>query len=209
MIPDYTKVHLRFKLNNFHYSREDLMEVAYSFVKEGAPYEQELGEFLLNWLDHHDYILVHTSGSTGKPKEIKIKKSAMIKSAIATGDFFDLRPGKKVLHCLPANFIAGKMMLVRAIVLGLELDIVEPSALPRIDYEKDYEFCAFTPMQLKHFAPYFNKIKTVIVGGGRVFVFVWFRFVFFGCRGVLFLVALLGFDIFQLVYVNIEEVQLS
>lgn len=168
MIPDYTKVHVRFKLNDYHYSHEDLMEVAYSFVKEGVSYEKELGEFLLDWLDQHDYIKVRTSGSTGKPKEIEIKKEAMIKSAIATGDFFNLTPGKKVLHCLPSNFIAGKMMIVRAIVLGLELDIVEPAAFPRIDYEKDYEFCAFTPMQLKNFAKYFDKIKTVIVGGGRV-----------------------------------------
>lgn len=168
MIPDYTKVHVRFKLNDHHYSHEDLMEVAYSFVKEGVAYERELGEFLLDWLDRHDYIKVRTSGSTGKPKEIIIKKEAMVKSAIATGDFFDLSPGKKVLHCLPSNFIAGKMMIVRAIVLGLELDMVEPAAFPRIDYEKDYEFCAFTPMQLKNFAKYFDKIKTVIVGGGRV-----------------------------------------
>ena len=168
MIPDYTKVHLRFKLNDYHYSHEDLMEVAYSFVKEGVAYERELGEFLLDWLDNHDYIIVRTSGSTGRPKEIKIKKEAMVKSAIATGNFFDLTPGKKVLHCLPSNFIGGKMMIVRAIILGLELDMVEPAALPRIDYEKDYEFCAFTPMQLKNFANYFDKIKTVIVGGGRV-----------------------------------------
>lgn len=168
MIPDYTKVHLKFKLNDHHYSHDDLMEVAYSFVKEGVGYEQELGEFLLDWLDRHDYIKVRTSGSTGHPKEIKIKKEAMVKSAIATGDFFDLTPGKKVLHCLPSNFIAGKMMIVRAIVLGLELDMVEPAAFPRIDYEKDYEFCAFTPMQLKNFAKYFDKIRTVIVGGGRV-----------------------------------------
>lgn len=168
MIPDYTKVHLKFKLNDHHYSHDDLMEVAYSFVKEGVAYERELGEFLLDWLDRHDYIKVRTSGSTGKPKEIIIKKEAMVKSAIATGDFFGLTPGKKVLHCLPSNFIAGKMMMVRAIILGLELDMVEPAALPRIDYEKDYEFCAFTPMQLKNFAKYFDKIKTVIVGGGRV-----------------------------------------
>jgi O-succinylbenzoic acid--CoA ligase len=92
----------------------------------------------------------------------------MVNSALATGDFFNLKPGSKVLHCLPSNFIAGKMMIVRAVILGLELDMVEPSALPLIDYEKDYEFCAFTPMQLKNFAKYLKNIKTVIVGGGRV-----------------------------------------
>jgi len=168
MTPDYTKVHNRFKLEGFHYNHEDLMEVAYSFVKEGYPYQQELGMFLLDWLDNKDTIKVRTSGSTGKPKTMKIKKQAMVNSAITTGDFFDLTPGKKVLNCLPSNFIAGKMMMVRAIILGLEVDMVVPSSLPRIDYEKDYDFCAFTPMQLKNFAKYLKSIKTVIVGGGRV-----------------------------------------
>tara|TARA_R110002126_G_scaffold200763_5_gene348330 strand:- start:1804 stop:2877 length:1074 start_codon:yes stop_codon:yes gene_type:complete len=168
MIPNYTNVHLKFKLDNLSYTYEDLMEVAYSYVKEGLPYQYELGNFLLDWLDDKDYVIVKTSGSTGKPKKLKIKKEAMVNSAIATGDFFNLKPGNKVLHCLPSNFIAGKMMIVRAIILGLELDMVEPSVLPRIDYEKDYDFCAFTPMQLKNFAKYLKSIKTVIVGGGRV-----------------------------------------
>jgi len=168
MTPNYTNVHLKFKLDNLNYKYGDLMEIAYNYVKEGLPYQQELGNFLLDWLDHKDHVIVKTSGSTGKPKQIKIKKQAMVNSAIATGDFFNLRPGDKVLHCLPANFIAGKMMIVRAIVLGLELDMVEPAALPLIDYEKPYTFSAFTPMQLKNFAKYLKKIKTVIVGGGRV-----------------------------------------
>jgi O-succinylbenzoic acid--CoA ligase len=168
MTPDYTKVHNRFKLEGYHYNHESLMEVAYSFVKEGYPYQQQLGLFLLDWLDTNDFIEVKTSGSTGKPKTLKIKKQAMVNSAITTGNFFDLTPGKKVLNCLPSNFIAGKMMMVRAIILGLEVDMVVPSALPRIDYEKNYDFCAFTPMQLKNFAKYLKSIKTVIVGGGRV-----------------------------------------
>lgn len=168
MTPNYTNVHLKFKLDNLSYKYDDLMEVAYSYVKEGLPYQQELGSFLLDWLDRHEYIIVKTSGSTGKPKKIKIKKQAMVNSAIATGDFFKLKPGDKILNCLPSNFIAGKMMIVRAIVLGLELDMVQPTALPSIDYEKDYDFCAFTPMQLKYFAKYLKSIKTVIVGGGQV-----------------------------------------
>jgi O-succinylbenzoic acid--CoA ligase len=168
MIPNYTNVHIKFKLDNVSYNHEDLKEVAYSYVKEGFPYQQELGNFLLDWLDDSDSVLVNTSGSTGKPKKLKIKKQAMVNSAIATGDFFNLQPGDKVLHCLPSNFIAGKMMIIRAIILGLELDMAKPSALPKIDYQKDYAFCAFTPMQLKNFAKYLNSIKTAIVGGGQV-----------------------------------------
>ncbi|MBU2951937.1 AMP-binding protein [Tamlana agarivorans] len=168
MMPNYKNVHNRFKLDNVSYKHEDLMEVAYSYVKEGLPFQQELGLFLLDWLDDYDYVEVQTSGSTGKPKKLKIKKQAMVNSAIATGDFFNLRPGFKVLHCLPSNFIAGKMTIVRAIILGLELDMVQPSVLPRIDYEKKYDFCAFTPMQLKNFANHLDSIKAVIVGGGMV-----------------------------------------
>jgi O-succinylbenzoic acid--CoA ligase len=168
MMPNYTNVHVKFKLDGLSYNHEDLMEVAYSYVKEGVSYQQELGQFLLDWLDDKDYIEVKTSGSTGKPKKIKIKKQAMVNSAIATGDFFKLKPGDKILNCLPSNFIAGKMMIVRAVILGLELDMTVPAALPSIDYEKDYTFCAFTPMQLKNFAKYLLNIKTAIVGGGRV-----------------------------------------
>ena len=168
MTPNYTNVHIKFKLDGLNYRFEDLMEVAYSYVKEGESYQKELGNFLLDWLDAKDYVIVKTSGSTGKPKKLKIKKDAMINSAITTGDFFNLQPGNKVLHCLPSNFIAGKMMIVRAIVLGLELDMVQPSALPQIDYDKDYDFCAFTPMQLKNFANYLKSIKIAIVGGGHV-----------------------------------------
>ncbi|NNC50612.1 MAG: AMP-binding protein [Flaviramulus sp.] len=168
MMPTYKNVHIKFKLEGLNYKYNDLMEIAYSYVKEGLPYQQELGLFLLDWLDKEDFVEVQTSGSTGKPKKLKIKKEAMINSAISTGDFFKLEPGDKVLHCLPSNFIAGKMMIVRAIILGLELDMVEPKGFPEIDYEKDYDFCAFTPMQLKNFAKYLKSIKTVIVGGGRV-----------------------------------------
>ena len=144
MTPHFKKVHNRFELNGHHYSFTDLMEVAYSYVKEGEPYQQDLGNFLLDWLDDKNYILVKTSGSTGNPKRIKIKKQAMVNSAIMTGNFFNLSPGDKVLHCLPSNFIAGKMMIIRAIVLGLELDMVEPSLLPYIDYDKKYHFDNYT-----------------------------------------------------------------
>ena len=41
--------------------------------------------------------------------------------------------------CLPANYIAGKMMLIRAIILGLELDVISPS-FEDLNYSKYYSF---------------------------------------------------------------------
>ncbi|MBN4085356.1 AMP-binding protein, partial [Flavobacteriaceae bacterium AH-315-B10] len=107
-------------------------------------------------------------GSTGQPKKIKLQKQAMVNSAIATGDCFSLKAGDKALHCLPTQFIAGKMMLVRAIVLGLELDVVEPSSNPLQDVFKNYDFCAMVPMQVQNSLETLHKIKTLIVGGAPV-----------------------------------------
>ncbi|GAA3640627.1 AMP-binding protein [Flavivirga jejuensis] len=168
MTPKYNKVHNRFKLNGIHYTYEDLMEVAYSFVKEGLPYETFIGEFLLDWLDHNDFIVVNTSGSTGIPKPISIRKQAMVNSAIATGDFFNLKSGDKALHCLPSNFIAGRMMLVRAVVIGLELDLVAPVSQPNFNTKRHYDFCAMIPLQLQNSLDNCQHIKTIIVGGASV-----------------------------------------
>lgn len=168
MTPKYNKVHIKFKLNGIHYTYEDLMEVAYSFVKEGVPYEVFIGEFLLDWLDHNDFIVINTSGSTGKPKPISIRKQAMVNSAIATGNFFNLGPGNKALHCLPSNFIAGRMMLVRAMILGLELDLVAPTSQPNFNTKIHYDFCAMIPLQLQNSLDHCEHIKTIIVGGATV-----------------------------------------
>ncbi|WP_198658911.1 AMP-binding protein [Winogradskyella tangerina] len=168
MTPKYDKVHNRFKLNGLHYNHEELKEVAYSLIKEGEAFEKVTGNFLIDWLNDNDYLYVNTSGSTGTPKRIKLKKQAMVNSAIATGDYFGLEPGDTALDCLPSHYIAGKMMLVRAMILGLEIDHVEPSAHPLFDYEKKYDFCAMIPLQLKHTINYTQNIKTIIVGGSKV-----------------------------------------
>jgi O-succinylbenzoic acid--CoA ligase len=168
MIPKYNKIHNRFKFNGLHFDYEDLKEVAYSLIKEGEAYEKVTGNFLIDWLNNNDYLNVNTSGSTGQPKTIKLLKQAMVNSAIATGDFFGLEPGDTAIDCLPSYYIAGKMMLVRAMILGLEIDCVEPSTHPILDYEKKYDFCAMIPMQLNHTINYIENIKTIIVGGSKV-----------------------------------------
>ncbi|MEL0643094.1 AMP-binding protein [Olleya sp. Ti.3.14] len=165
MIPNFNKVHSKFKLNGNYYSFEELKEVAYSFIKEGLPFEQEIGDFLSHWLDNNNFILVKTSGSTGQPKTIKLQKQAMVNSAIATGDFFNLQPGNSALLCLPATYIAGKMMLVRAIVLGLEIDSVQPTTSPIFDPEKHYDFVAMIPAQAEKTLHRLSNIKTLIIGG--------------------------------------------
>jgi O-succinylbenzoic acid--CoA ligase len=51
-----------------------------------------------------------------------MNKQNMVNSALATGDFFDLSPNKALLFTQPIH--AGKMMLIRSFILGLEIDFV-------------------------------------------------------------------------------------
>ncbi|WP_166965099.1 AMP-binding protein [Yeosuana marina] len=168
MIPSYNKVHLKFKLNGVNYNQDDIREIAYSFVKEGLHYEEAIGDFLLDWLDNKSFIKVKSTGTTGKPKLIKIDKQVMVNSSIFTGNFFNLKPGDKALHCLPANFIAGKMMLVRAMILGLELDLTEPTSHPIFNTKTKYDFAAMLPIQLQNSLHDINNFKNIIVGSVKV-----------------------------------------
>lgn len=165
-IPTYHNVHNDFKLNGFHLNSEDLCRVAYSFIKEGEDFEKPVGFFILEWFDDNPYIEMKTSGTTGAPKTIRIDKQAMVNSALATGDFFDLQPGNRVMHCLPVKYIAGKMMLVRAFILGLDTDFVEPSSNPfSTNNNQSYDFIAMVPLQAQNSLEQLKKVKKLIVGG--------------------------------------------
>ena len=168
MNPSYNYIHPKFKFSGFHYDWMDLKELAYSLVKEGKDYEKSIGNFLMDWLDDSDSLIVHTSGSTGIPKAIVLKKEHMVNSALATGAFIKMGPGTKALQCLSADHIAGKMMLVRAMVLGWEIDLVEPSSNPLQFISKHYDFVAMVPMQVQASIPYLNQIGTLIIGGAPI-----------------------------------------
>jgi o-succinylbenzoate---CoA ligase len=166
--PTFHNVHNNFKLNGFHFNREDLCRVAYSFIKEGEDFEKPVGDFLLDWFDSKDYIEMLTSGTTGQPKLITVSKQAMVHSALATGDFFDLAPGDRALHCLPVKYVAGKMMLVRAMILGLDLEFVAPSSYPLRNNEYEYDFVAMVPLQAQNSIHELKNVKKMIVGGAKI-----------------------------------------
>ncbi len=92
----------------------------------------------------------------------------MVNSALATGDFFKLKPGDTALMCLSAEFIAGKMMLVRAMVLGLALDIVAPDTTPLEKTANTYDFCAMVPLQARNSLSQLFRIKILLLGGAPV-----------------------------------------
>jgi len=158
-------IHTAFKLNGCSYNKEELKVKAQQFSISTLIFEQYIGLFLLEWLSDKSKIEVQSSGSTGVPKKILLKKQHMVNSAVATGAFFQLMPNSTVLHCLPSNFIAGKMMLVRALHLGFSIDCIEPSSKPLNNILKRYDFSAMVPLQVQNSIEKLSQIKTLIVGG--------------------------------------------
>lgn len=134
--------------------------------------DSEISLFLEEWGNDNSTISVQTSGSTGKPKLINLLKSDMIASAEITGEYFNLKKGQTALLCLPVKYIAGKMMLVRAIVLRLDLISVPPSSNPLINCKQSIDFAAMTPMQVKTVLnrnpEKLELIKQLIIGGALV-----------------------------------------
>ena len=131
-------------------------------------------EFLAEWRNDSPTVLVHTSGSTGEPKPMYVEKRRMEGSARMTCDFLGLREGDTALLCLPMDFIAGKMMVVRSLVRGLRLVCVEPSGEPLGTVTERLDFAAMVPMQVWNSLQVAEQrerlmaIRQLIIGGGAI-----------------------------------------
>ena len=132
------------------------------------PIWKDVNQFISEWYSSDDEMIVQTSGSTGKPKSISVKKKWMRNSAQLTGKTFNLKEGDSALLCMPMKYVAGKMMVVRALELGLDLKVVEPSSNPLNGIKEIIDFSAMVPFQLENSLNQLNKIKTLIIGGGQV-----------------------------------------
>lgn len=159
-------IHPDFKLNGKSYTNLELFSEAFYLKENGQLFEKAIGKFLYEWLNKESFVFVKTSGSTGKPKKIVLDKNAMIASAKATGLFFNLQPKNSTLLCLSADYIAGKMMIVRAITLGLHLDTIEPNSNPLSN--KKYDFVAMVPMQVANSLEQLHLVETLLIGGTKV-----------------------------------------
>lgn len=116
-----------------------------------------------------------TSGTTGPPRRITVPVEDLVASARLTGRVFGLNAGDRVLHCLPGAFVAGKMMLVRAFVLGLDLHVIgaRGSVLAKLGPQHRFRFAAMVPLQLARAleedrARVEAQFSTVLLGGGPV-----------------------------------------
>ena len=161
-------LHPEFRLDGVQLSFGQLVKKGQELIEHGRDFEVDIGEFLKEWLSEDQTIAVSTSGSTGTPKIIHLSKSSMIHSARNTAAYFGLKEGASALLCLSARNIAGKMMLVRSLVMGWNLYCVPPSSKPLHNMERHFDFAAMVPMQLHNSLKQIEHIDTLIVGGATL-----------------------------------------
>ena len=133
-----------------------------------------LNDFLDEWNNPKNTVEVQTSGSTGVPKCIRVEKQRMLNSARITCDFLGLKTGDTALLCMPLDYIAGKMVVVRSIERQLRLTTVEASGHPLKNITNSFDFAAMVPMQVYNslqVAEEREKLRTIkhlIIGGGPI-----------------------------------------
>lgn len=143
-----------------------------------ASQSELLMSFLEEWHSKKK-IKVFTSGSTGKPKEINLNADQMVRSAVRTNNFFEIKRSSH-LHCaISFEYIGGKMMIVRSLVAGCNLTFSEPSLkiqLPADDNKID--LMSVVPAQMPYILEHpeiFNKVKTFLIGGSPIDPRLWKR----------------------------------
>lgn len=113
-----------------------------------SEWERELFSFLHDWFFPSNFIEARTSGSTGTPQTIRLPKTTMQQSARRTIEFFGLQAGNRILLSLPCRFIAGKMMVVRAIIGQMDLITVDPSTDFDLLVDETFDLGAMVPNQV-------------------------------------------------------------
>ena len=125
-------------------------------------------EFLEYWHSGEPYMEAHTSGSTGTPKVIRLLKDDMKASARATNTFFGIDSSSLLVCPLSLDYIAGKMMAVRALEAGCRIVFVEPSNAPALPESVAIDLLPVVPSQLEflmHQPSVLARVRNLLIGG--------------------------------------------
>jgi O-succinylbenzoic acid--CoA ligase len=98
----------------------------------------------------------------------------MTASAKLSARALNLQAGDKALVCLSTEHVAGVMMLVRGLELGLSMTVLKPTSNPLAGFPDTatFDFAAFVPFQLHEALeatpakrPILNRMRAILVGG--------------------------------------------
>lgn len=163
---------MKYFINHCEYTKEALLETCHEKSLSSVSWERDLYSFIIQWFDDNDYVIGYSSGTTGSPKKMKLLKDRMRISAQRTVEHLKLKSSDTALLSLSANYIAGKMMIVRALEYGFDLITIEPSMKALLLLNERIDFAALVPYQVSELMEKrkttFKNIKTLIIGGASV-----------------------------------------
>lgn len=140
-------------------------------------FQRSIENFISEWESQSPIIEVQTSGTTGIPKTIQFNKEQAIQSAKKTGEFFQFKMGDSLLLNLSPNYIAGKLMIIRAMVHNLKLIVAPLQSNPLLNIDSlpnKIKLAAFVPSQIIEILSHekstanYNQIENILVGGAQV-----------------------------------------
>lgn len=152
--------------NQRHYSLDQLDKLITDY-----PESQPIQSFINDWNKGIQIFEFNTSGSTGRPKKIKIQRRQIEASVVATRNFLNLQSGEVAMICLDPKFIASLMMVARALVLKLDLQLEKPNSNPLLHCQNtDIDFISLVPIQISQMIKDNNlsdlkNIKNILIGG--------------------------------------------
>jgi O-succinylbenzoic acid--CoA ligase len=172
------------QLGNKTYSLGNLPKLSQTLT-----FDERTIDFCQRWLSGQQQFEIHSSGSTGQPKKILISRQSMIASANGTIQALGLQANQTSLVCLDTAYIAGMMMLVRSLEIGMNIIAVEPCANPfeKIKGQDQIHFAALVPYQVKAILDspqniFFSQFETVIIGGAPLDQFTKIQLQNFPCQ---------------------------
>lgn len=127
-----------------------------------------LREFEAEWYSDSPYVRAYTSGSTGQPKLIQLHKSDMLMSAQATNRYFGIDAASFLLCPLSFDYIAAKMMFVRAVAADCKLVCIDPSNRLSLPDSMVYSLISVVPSQIPALVEQKCKFQRLLIGGGAI-----------------------------------------
>lgn len=160
-------------LNGTFYTAKELQEnaekaLALSVTPE---WKKAFWQFIAAWLGPQETITLKTSGTTGQPTTMQFHRETMRQSARLTQEYFGYKRGDSALLVLPTQYVAGKMMIVRAIESGLNLLLFPPSGDALQKATQHADFAPVVPMQAKDAisrGSFLKHISALLLGGAPV-----------------------------------------
>ena len=162
-------MHKLYHINDKSYTKDELVAFSQKQLENSEDWEIEIFKNILSWFDNSETIKFQSSGSTGEPRSITHSKESICASVKLTANYFNLDLSSRLLLCLSANYVAGKMMVFRALCLGCGLNWVKPNSTPEVKGE--YDLVSLVPMQIEKLLELgadLRRVKNILIGGAPI-----------------------------------------